>query len=174
MEIRFTDADGFEKRAFGADMAAVFFSRTEVEAGLVGSAVERLMLFSDDARQVRRFAGRVVLVFGGYDQDPRPLVLIPECVRFFRGIDEHWSYWLHFLVPEPELIRLALLLRLDVEVRMQRGSQVGYGLRRPAQLQDLLHRWFAAMNALHDMHGIDEAFNKSQSSAVMAALEAWM
>ncbi|WP_284617531.1 hypothetical protein [Aquabacterium humicola] len=174
MEIRFTDAHGFDRGSDGADMAAVLFTRTEVEAGLVGSAVERLMLFSDDARQVRRFAGRVILVFSGYDQDPRPLARIPECVRFFRRLDEHWSYWLHFLVPDPEVIRLALLLRLDVDVRMQRGLQVGYGLRRPSQLAEVLHRWFGAMNALHDMHGIGDAFNESRSRAVMAALEGWM
>jgi hypothetical protein len=174
MEIRFTDADGFDIGADGADMAAVLLTRAEVEAGRVGSAVERLMLLSDDARHVRRFAGRVVLMFSGYDRDPRPLVLIPECVRFFRGIDEHWSYWFHFLVPDPEVLRLALLLRLDVDVRMQHGQRVGYGLRRPAQLADVMHRWFAAMNALHDAHGIDEAFNQSQSLAVVAALEGWV
>lgn len=91
MEIRFCDADGFDAGADGADMAAVLFTRGEVEAGHVGNAVERLMLFSDDARHVRRFAGRMAIVFSGYDSDPRPLVQMPDCVRFFRGIDAHWS-----------------------------------------------------------------------------------
>ena len=174
MEIRFSDADGFDAQADGADMAAVLFTRAEVEAGRVGSAVERLMLFSDDSRHVRRFAGRVALLFSGYDRDPRPLVQIPDCVRFFRGIDAHWSYWLHFLLPNPEMLRLALLLRLDVEIRMQQGQQVGYGLRRPTELADVLQRWFAAMNALHDAHGIDEAFSRGRMSAVMAALGGWV
>jgi hypothetical protein len=174
MEIRFSDADGFDGGADGADMAAVLFTRAEVEAGFIGSAVERLMLFSDDSRHVRRFAGRMAILFSGYDSDARPLVQIPDCVRFFRGIDAHWSYWLHFLLPDPEVLRLVLLLRVDVEVRMKQGQQVGYGLRRPAQLADVLRRWFAAMNALHDAHGIDEAFSRARTTAVMAALDGWM
>lgn len=173
MEIRFSDADGFDAHAHGADLALLMFTRDEVEAGRVGGAVERLMLFSDDATHVRRFAGRVVLMFSGYDNDPRPLVQIPECTRFFRSIDAQWSYWLHFLLPDREMLRLALLMSVDVRVCERKGLEVGYELRTPAQLAGTLHRWFVAMNALHEVHGIDEAFNEAQSSAVMKALEGW-
>jgi hypothetical protein len=173
MEIRFSDADGFDAQADRADMAVILFARAEVEAGRVGSAVERLLLFSDDARHVRRFAGRVVLLFEGYDNDPRPLVQIPECVRFFRDIDAQWSYWLHFLMPNPELLRLVLLMRVDFRARGGNGLRVGYELRDPSQLADTLQRWFAAMNTLHDAHAIDDAFNRAQSRAVMAALDGW-
>lgn len=174
MQIRYTDADGFDTGAARADMAAILFTRAEVEAGRVGSAVERLMLLSDNAGHVRRFAGRVVLMFGGYDDDARPLVQVPECVRFFRDVDAQWCYWLHFLLPDPELLRLALLLQLDVDVRTEPGLQVvGYALRDPAQVVGVLHRWFDAMNTLHQMHGIDETLNEAQSRAVMAALDGW-
>lgn len=173
MEIRFSDADGFDAQAHGADLAVLVFTRAEVEAGLVGSAVERLMLFSDDGRHVRRFAGRVLLLFAGYDDDPRPLVQIPDCTRFFRAIDAQWSYWLHFLMPDPEVLRLALLMRVDVRVRSCDGKDANYELCHPAQLAGTLHRWFTAMNALHEAHGIDEAFNRAQSRAVMAALDGW-
>src|SRR6218665_1424675 len=99
MEIRITDADGFGRLSPKADLAVVVITRADIEALRVGSTVERLLLFSDDATQVLRFAGRMVIQVEGYDDDPRPLVLIPECVRFFRAVDAQWSYWLHFLLP---------------------------------------------------------------------------
>lgn len=173
MEIRFADANGFDTQADGADMAVIVFTRAEVEAGHVGSAVERLMLLSDHPKHVRRFANKIVLLFSGYDDDPRALAQIPECVRFFRAIDEQWSYWLHFLLPEAEILNLVLLLRVDVRVHVRRGVQVGYELNDRNQVRDALYRWFAAMNTLHDMHGIDATANKEQSRAVMAALQKW-
>lgn len=99
MEIRITDADGFGRLSPKADLAIVVITRADIEAFRVGSTVERLLLFSDDANQVMRFAGRMVIQVEGYDDDPRPLPLIPECVRFFRAVDAQWGYWLHFLPP---------------------------------------------------------------------------
>lgn len=173
MEIRFTDVDGFDSQADGADLAVIVFTRAEIEAGRVGSAVERLLLFSDDAVQVRRFAGRVVLMFNGYDADPRALPQIPECVRFFRNVDSQWSYWLHFLLPDPEVLRLAVLLIVDVQVSARGQVEVGYELRDPAQLAGVLDRWFTAMNALHDANGVDATFNEAQTAAVMRAIAGW-
>lgn len=165
MENRFMDARGLDAHAGRADLAVIAFARAEVETGSVASAIERLLLFSDDVNHVRRSAGRVVLMFSGYDQDPRPLLEVPECVRFFRNVDKHWSYWLHFLVPDPEVLRLPLMLRLDVQACIRGNLQVGYRLKEPAQLAPVLDRWFTAMNALHDAHGIDVAFNEAHVDA---------
>lgn len=169
MEIRLTDAGGFERHASQADLAIVLFSREEVEAQRVGGAVERLMLFSDDAQNVQRFAGRMVLMFSGYDEDPRPLVRIPECVRFFRAVDRQWSYWLHFLRPDPEVLNLAMLLLVDVEPTASGAGQVGYALREPMQLPALLERWFRAMNTLHDAFGVPLSHNEAMTAAALAA-----
>lgn len=150
MEIRFTDASGFDAHGGTADLAVIAFTRAEVEASSVASAVERLLLFSDRGNYVRQFAGRVVLMFSGYDHDPRALPEVPECVRFIRDDDKHWSYWLHFLAPDPEVLRLPLMLRVDVQACIRRNQQVGYRLKEPAQLAPVLDRWFTAMNVLHD------------------------
>jgi hypothetical protein len=112
-------------------------------------------------------------MFNGYDADPRALPLIPECVRFFRSVDSHWSYWLHFLLPDPEVLRLAVLLIVDVQVRGRGTSEIGYALRDPAQLVAVLDRWFIAMNTLHDAHGVDGAFNEAQTTALMRAISGW-
>lgn len=171
MEIRFTDADGFDRQAQGADMAIVLISRQDIVSFRVGSVVERLMLFSDSREQAQRFAGRMVLQVEGYDDDPRPLVLIPEVVRFFRAVDAQWNHWLHFLMPEEvEQIRLILLMLVDVkEVASQHGS-VGYALLKPDQLDDVIKRLVFAMQKLHEAFDIPLSHAEVMIAAVMRAV----
>ena len=59
-EIRITNAEGFDRAAQGADLAVVI-ARADIETCQVGGTVARLMLFSDNAVQVHRFAGRMVV-----------------------------------------------------------------------------------------------------------------
>jgi hypothetical protein len=170
MDVRLVDADGFDRHAGEAEFAILQFSREEVAAQRIGSAVERLMLFSDDAKHVRHFAGRMAFAFAGYDEDSRPVVQIPECVRYFRAVDRQWNYWLHFLRPDPEVLNLAMLLLLDVEAVAAGAGRIGYALREPKQLPRLLERWFRAMNVLHDAFGVPPSHNETMSAAVLAAI----
>lgn len=170
MQIRITDAAGFDRMSPGADLAVVVISRADIEDFRVGSTVGHLMLFSDDAAQVRRFAGRMVVQVEGYDDDPRPLLLIPECVRFFRAVDAQWNHWLHFLLPLPDQLKLILLMLVDVDLQEDSGTQAGYRLRQPAQLGRVLERLFASMNVLHETFDVPQAHNESMTEAVVAAL----
>lgn len=170
MEINITDADGFGRMSPTADLAIVVITRAEIDAFQVGSTVERLMLFSDDVAQVMRFAGRMLIQVEGYDDDLRPLVLIPECVRFFRAVDAQWGYWLHFLLPLPDQLNLILLMLLDVEPLSQQGPAINYQVREPEQLGRLLHRLFLAMNTLHETYNVPRVLNEAMSAAVATAL----
>ena len=170
MEIIFSDPDGFYRHARDADVAVLLFTRNEVECARVGNAVERLMLLSDDADQVQRFAGRMALMFEGYDADPRSLVEIPACVQFFRALDQQWSYWLHFLIPRPDVLNLALLMLVDVEPRMLDVDRRAFEIKDAMQLQKTLERLFASMNVLHRNFGISETVNRAITDAVTASL----
>ncbi len=170
MEIHITDADGFDRLSAKTDLVFVVIARADIEAFKVGSTVERLMLLSDDATQVMRFAGRMVVLVEGYDDDPRPLLLIPECVRFFRAVDAQWNYWLHFLLPLPDQLNLILLLLADVAPLPRQRAEIGYQLRDPEQLDRVLHRLFHAMNALHETFGVPLSLNKAMTAAVVVAL----
>lgn len=170
MEIKFLDADGFDRHAQAADLAVVLFTRSEIELGSVGSAVERLMLFSDDEQNVRRFEGRVALMFEGYDADARSLVEIPECVRFFRAVDRQWSYWLHYLMPQPDVLNLAVLLLADVQMMSVEGDRRQFAIKDPAELRSLLGRLFTSMNTLHRNYGLSELVNRQRTETVLASL----
>ncbi|CAM3421851.1 hypothetical protein [Paracidovorax anthurii] len=170
MQIRYTDGSGFDQQVQEADFAVIVISREDVEAPRVDGTAQRLTAFSDDPIRVHRFAGRMLVQVNGYDGDPRPLVQIPECVRFFRALDARWGYWLHFLLPEPDVLKLILLMLVDVEPQPGEGGQVGYALRHPAQLVPVLRRLFHAMNALHDTFGVPSAHNEAMTAAALAAL----
>jgi hypothetical protein len=170
MEIIFSDADGFDRHAASADLAIVLFTRSEIEAAAVGSAVERLMLFSDVAENVRRYEGRVGLLFEGYDADPRSLVEIPECVAFFRAVDCQWSHWLHFLVARPDALNLAFLLLADVRPLSLDGDRRSFAIKDPDQLTNLLVRLLVSMNTLHTNYGVPEAVNRRRTDTVLQSL----
>jgi hypothetical protein len=170
VEIIVSDADGFERHANSADLAIVLFTRSEIEAAAVGSAVERLMLFSDVEENVRRYEGRVALLFEGYDSDPRSLVEIPECVAFFRAVDRQWSYWLHFLVARPDALNLAFLLLADVRPLSLDGDRRTFAVNDPDQLTNLLARLFASMNTLHVNYGVPDLVNLRRTETVLQSL----
>ena len=110
MKIVLVNTESFREHSPSADIAVVVFTRMEVELQQVNDAVDRLRALSEDGEKVRRFAGKTILLFEGYDADPRNLREIPACVSFFREVDRQWSYWLHFLVPSADMINLALLM----------------------------------------------------------------
>jgi hypothetical protein len=170
MTIRFTDADGFDRGAQGADLAVVLVSRQDVESLRIGSTVERLMLFSDCAKHVHQFAGRVVIQVDGYDDDPRALVSIPEVKRFFQAVDGHWSYWLHFLIPEVSQIQLILLMLVDVKKETVQNGHIGFSLTSPQQLEDQIQRLLAAMETLHDAFKVPRAHAELMIAAVVRAM----
>lgn len=170
MKVTLTDADGFHNNARHADLAIIVISRADIEAMRVGSTVERLMLFSDDTEQVLRFAGRMVLQVEGYDADPRPLALIPECVRFFRAVDAQWHYWLHFLLPLADQIQLIFLMLVDMQVQEQHGAQIGYAPRHPEQMDLALDRLLDAVRVLHDIHGVPQVLGDMVAKAARDAL----
>ncbi len=170
MEIIISDAGGFDRHAGAADLAIILFTRSEIESAAVGSAVERLMLFSDVEDNVRRYEGRMALMFEGYDTDPRSLVEIPECVAFFRAVDRQWSYWLHFLVARPDALNLAFLLLADIRPLAIAGDSRTFAVNDPDQLTKLLERLFTSMNTLHANYEISELANRRRTETVLRSL----
>lgn len=92
-------------------------------------------------------------------------------MRFFRAVNAQWSHWLHFLLPQPDQIKLILLMLVDVDLQEEdRRLPPGYRLRHPAQLGRVLQRLFMSMNVLHETFDVPEAHNEAMTAAVIAAL----
>jgi hypothetical protein len=87
----------------------------DVDQGDVSEYAEALEAMSDDLAKF----GSVVLVFHGYDDDPRGVWEIPEVRRWFTRLDDEVPWLLHLLDPEYGMAKLyfaMLLPSLDREV----------------------------------------------------------
>lgn len=146
--IRFVDADGFRRHAHQADVAVLCLTRGEVEAGLVGSAVERLMELTDNPELVTRYEARLLLVIEGYEDDPRELWQVPEACRFIRQVTEQWPYWTWFAMPEGGVPSLVMCLLVDTApIRRSAGEVVGMAID-PAELDAMYERLHEACRLL--------------------------
>jgi len=72
------------------DLLPVLISRESVGAMAYEPLLGRLRGLSAELETVLRMRGRVVLTVHGYDDDPRPLSVIPEFQRFAVGMLERW------------------------------------------------------------------------------------
>lgn len=193
-QIMKTDADGFHKLVDLADVVVIEFTRDGVQAGLIGDALDRLMLLTDSADYLKRFESRVVFSFDGYNHDPREIYEIPECVRFFGQLTKAWPYWFHFIAKDGDCVALLLLMMVAAkqqeameartmlssdaaikEVR-RRGEERGVVLD-PDALGVVLQEGFDGMNSLHDHMNVPGVVNMDISErfgrALDAALNAW-
>lgn len=99
------------------DVLALVFSRSEVVEGGVGRAVDDLLALIEEDRLRPQLVHGMLFSFEGWDEDLRPLHQIPECRNYFAALHAQFPYWMHFLVPEPQMwgVLLTLLMTPDTE-----------------------------------------------------------
>lgn len=151
-KIKICNGSNLDEESNGDELLVLLISRQEVEAGLVGDVVDRMMVLSDSRQHTENYAGAVVLQFDGYNDDPRELYQIPECVKFFRAFAEQWPYLFHFLESEiSESIGVALNLLIDAKPMMSHAGTVVATFDRDLAGEQM-KRLFGAMNLLHQQH----------------------
>lgn len=165
-----TNSDGFDRVAGDFDFVAIVISRREVESGNVGDVVDRLMKLSDTKENVEKFRSSVVISFEGYDNDPRPLGSIPECVSFFRAVHRCWPYWYHFLVKVPDMFSVLLTLLLETRVVTRAPGVVVQEVVRPEEIREQMMELFGPMNALYESFGIGMPENRKMTDEVVAVM----
>ncbi|WP_137917129.1 hypothetical protein [Hydrogenophaga sp. 2FB] len=164
-------ADDFHAQVSASDFVVIEFSKREVEEGLIGTAVERLMLLSDTPEFADRFMDGITFTFSGYDNDPRPVHQIPECVAYLRNITNAWPFWYHFLEKKGDSIAILMLCLCDSKVVFQNGSQIGTSIDM-AQLSKEMMRMFDGMNAVHTMHHFPEHLNRRMTDVIVERVKA--
>lgn len=155
------------EQLLSVDFAVCSFSRREVESGLVGDAVDRLMELSDDDRIAKHLEGRLVLVFDGYDSDPRELYEIPDVVRFFRSVTDAWPLWFHFLERSGASLGVALRLLVDTQVIELSCNGCRSDMDRDA-LHSALVRMFEGLNGMHARLALPQAHTRRASDSILA------
>ncbi|MCD9046779.1 hypothetical protein [Luteimonas sp. MHLX1A] len=127
--------------------------RHDVEARAVDAVVRRLRSLSDDAALVRDLAQSCAFEFAGYSADPRELHEIPEVRAFFGAVTTQWPYWAHFLVPEPSLVRVFVLMGADGS-RYKEALGTVWVSADAESVNGVLRTWRSGLERLHQRHGI--------------------
>lgn len=157
--------------ASNATLIMMQFSRKNVEKGLTGDAIDRLCTLSESESNVIRFAGNMLFAFDGYDNDPREIWQIPECINFMRGLDAEWPYWFHFLEKTGPSIQMLISLLCDMVVVEKKGMVIGTTFKDFKQVTDLLEHQFHGLNNLEKHFTIPKEISQKVEDDLKAILD---
>lgn len=130
-----------------ASLAVCVITRAEVERGLVGAVVDRLMMLTDEDAPALQLEGNLMLVFDGYDGDPRELYEMPDVRAFVRVVTDAWPFWFHFLDRTSSGPAVLLSLLVDHHGHVRADGCATLRLDAP-MLHRECRRMFAAMDTL--------------------------
>jgi hypothetical protein len=107
--LNFSSIDAITAEMFDSGMSAYLVSREESEGSdmrLVSALFDRLMSIGSIACQ------NIVFGFGGYDDDPREIYVIPKAREFIAKLIETYPCFGYFVTPADNAL-LACMLPLD-------------------------------------------------------------
>ena len=162
------DADSFVHNTEHA-LVVLEISREQVETISIASALERLLILTDSAQNVRLYRDSLVLMLDGYDKDPRELPEIPEVRLFFKRLVEEWPNFLWFLNRDMGSIELILSLLCQIDVSRSESAGFQMEIRNPDELKQVIGDMFSRGNILLQTYEIteDEAVSSAETALDM-------
>lgn len=119
-----------------------------------GQTLASLYDLTDQALTTRQLQGKIAFTLVGYEEDARGNFQIPECKAFFRKLNQMWPFWLHFLSPNPDLLRVLFLTLVDT-VPIQGDAKNMVRIANPSQAYATAMDMMRAVSILHAHHEID-------------------
>jgi hypothetical protein len=108
---------------------------------------------------------RIELSVHGYDDDQRELYEIPEVISFIRALDEAWPYWMLF--QHPQFSWLQIMAICLSSPKRKKSGKITFD---PESMQQLMTKWFCALNELCHKFAISLTVNKRVSAQAQAIL----
>lgn len=147
----------------------LLLSREHVERCEIGPPLQALSTMSGTPQTTREYAGRVQLVFDGYENDPRELYSIAEVRAFVQALTKEFPYWLHFCSKSDDSLLILIRCLLPPPgvgvVRVVDGvamSTVDTAAWNQSTLQ-----LFGFMNGLYTQHGLSAEENSAMTQQVL-------
>lgn len=147
-----------------ADLVVLDISRQEVESGNIGPAQDRLLNLTDTPANIHKFASSLVLMFSGYDDDPRELDQVPGVAAYMRRLNEFWPYWFHYLIKDSSVLGLVVKLLSNA---VRDPARPGVVEIDEEALKRTLTHLVAAVYSLHHAAGLDEAYSAQMIAAAL-------
>lgn len=146
-----------------APMCTLMIGAHDVRARRIGPTVEQLLALSDSPQQMTKFQGRVGLAFS----ETLPNWPTHARIAFLRDVNSHWPYWLHFLHPNPAILRMLLWL---CDYPASDEPELPF-TPSPQQLSSLLAKLSASCSVLHAYHGIPRQQSQDIQSVSLRLLK---
>jgi hypothetical protein len=169
-KIQLLNSSEFDGNLKDGSLLVLVVSKPEVLKCEVGDLVDRLMKISDNPENIKKAAGKLVLVFEGWDKDRRELCEIPEVVTYFKVVNHYWPYWFHFCETLGNTIGLVCYLLCPMERRKVNGKSV-VATKTPEDLKNVIGKLFDSMNSFYAANGLSIEENKQTSDRVLGALK---
>lgn len=151
----------------------LFFDRGNVEAGAVDAPLRALMAMATNADTIREYAGRIELVFDGYDSDPRALHEVPEVRSFIVRMTERFPWWFHFSSKADESLMVILRCLIPAPVVEIVNGERREQLDTPAW-NEVTMALFRSMNALYARHGLTADERSTTSRQVVEYVRSFL
>lgn len=150
------------------DLIVVLLDQVNISVCNTAPAVAALRTLLLDPTRVRQFAGRVTIVFDGYDDQKGELYQNPIVRAFVVRLTEQFPYWLHFVRKDDDALFVLVMCLMgpeDVTVEHQPGGLVRLEVS-PSKFNEVVMTLFENMNALYADYGLSDEENSAMTQKV--------
>ncbi len=161
------DADGLQYNT-EQGLLLLTISRSDIEAQVTGSILERLLILVDTVENVMLYKESMMFQVEGYDDDPRELCEVPEVRAFFWKITQEWPYFVWFIARGFGGLAFYFSLHCRTTVLRDRdGASAGYRIESPDEIMEHLRSLIRRSNPLLAKMGVS---NDELLSSIKSAL----
>lgn len=153
------------------ELVVIEFSRTDVEANYLDTALARLQVLVDDKEAADKWEGCATFFFSGWDDDPRETAEIPELRQWFGRLSRAFPYWFHVCEKEGDTVAHVFRLLCTGHIECVNDGVVGWRFEDLQQLSGTMQVLFNHQNALYERLGLPEEMNQRVSEEIAQILE---
>lgn len=153
------------------ELVVIEFSRTDIEANYLDTALARLQVLVDDKEAADKWEGCATFFFSGWDDDPRETAEIPELRQWFGRLSRAFPYWFHVCEKEGDTVAHVFRLLCTGHIECVNDGVVGWRFEDLQQLSGTMQVLFNHQNALYERLGLPEEMNQRVSEEIAQILE---
>ena len=153
------------------DRVIVEFSRKDVEAGYIDTALARLQILVEDKASAEQWEGCVTFFFSGWDNDPRETAQIPEIRHWFAKLSKAFPYWFHICEKEGDTVTHVFRLLCSGHIESIKEGMVGWRFDDLSNVSAIMRTLFNHQNSLYERLGLSEEMNMRIAEEIAQLIE---
>ena len=140
----------------------IIVSKNEVLCGDISPALSTLNKLMESPEMAKSYREKVHILFDGYNETSREVSEISEVRNYVDKLDKKFPFWLYFLSKESSALLALFLCLLPPHLTEEEKKEIF-----PERIDDLLDRWFIALNHVGEFVGMDDDENRAITERTM-------